>query len=89
MRLGKFFKNHLASPKTFIFSTISIEAIAGGLLLPVLPYLVEQFRSDAFTIGLLSSSFASAQFIATLVLGAVSDRIGRRPILLICTAGTS
>jgi MFS family permease len=89
MRLGKFFKNHLASPKTFIFLTISIEAIAGGLLLPVLPYLVEQFRSDAFTIGLLTSSFAAAQFIATPVLGAVSDRIGRRPILLICTAGTS
>jgi len=89
MRLGNLFKTNIASPKTFIFFTISIESIAGGLLLPVLPYIVERFSSDAFTIGLLTSSFAAAQFIATPLLGAVSDRMGRRPILLICTAGTS
>jgi MFS family permease len=89
MQLGNFFRNHFASPKTFIFITILIEVIAGGLLVPVLPYLVEQFRSDAFTIGLLTSSFAAAQFVATPVLGSFSDRIGRRPILLTCTAGTS
>lgn len=89
MQLGKFLNNDFAFPKIFIFLTVLTEVIVGGILFPILPYFVERFSSDAFTIGLLASSFGAAQFVATPVLGAVSDRIGRRPILLMCTAGTS
>ena len=89
MRLGKFLNSKPASPKIFILLTVLTEVIMGGMLFPITPYFVERFRSDAFTIGLLASTFATAQFIAAPVLGALSDRIGRRPILLMSTAGSS
>ncbi|WP_245395602.1 MFS transporter [Anthocerotibacter panamensis] len=76
------------SPIVFIFITIFIEFMGGSLLVPILPYIVERYSSDAFTIGLLSASFALAQFVAAPVLGAASDRFGRRPVLLWCVVGT-
>ncbi|WP_041243893.1 tetracycline resistance MFS efflux pump [Gloeobacter kilaueensis] len=77
------------SPLLFVLLTVFIDLMGGSLLVPVLPYLVERFRSDALTIGLLTSSFSIAQFLATPVLGTLSDRFGRRPVLLICVFGTS
>ncbi len=59
------------------------------LLVPILPFLVERFRSDALTIGLLGASFSLAQFVAAPGIGALSDRYGRRPVLLLCMLGTS
>lgn len=77
------------SPLAIVFIAITIEVMGGGLLIPVLPFLVQQYRSDALTIGLLSASFSTAQFFAAPVLGTLSDRIGRRPILIVCTLGTA
>ncbi|MDR9405447.1 MAG: MFS transporter, partial [Halothece sp. Uz-M2-17] len=77
------------SPLIFIILTVFIEVMGGSLLFPLIPYLVEEYRSDALTIGLLSSSFAIAQFICSPVLGSFSDRVGRRPVLLVCTLGTA
>ncbi len=73
----------------FIFITILIDKLGESLIFPILPFLVERFRSDAFTLGLLASSFAIAQFIASPIIGALSDRYGRRPILLVCILGTA
>ncbi len=73
----------------FIFITILIDKLGESLIFPILPFLVERFRSDAFTLGLLASSFAIAQFIASPIIGALSDRYGRRPILLVCVLGTA
>jgi MFS transporter, DHA1 family, tetracycline resistance protein len=77
------------SPVVFIFLTIFIDFMGGSLLVPILPFLVERFRSDALTIGLLGASFSLAQFVAAPGIGALSDRYGRRPVLLICMLGTS
>lgn len=60
-----------------------------SILFPILPFLVERFRSDAFTLGLLTASFAIAQFLATPAIGAISDRYGRRPVMLICVLGSA
>lgn len=77
------------SPLLFIFATLLINRIGMSILFPILPFLVERFRSDATTLGLLSSVYAVAQFLATPALGAISDKYGRRPVLLICVLGSS
>lgn len=73
----------------FIFITILIDKLGESLIFPILPSLVERFRSDAFTLGLLVSSFAIAQFIAIPIISGLSDRYGRRPVLLVCILGTA
>ncbi len=60
-----------------------------GLLVPVIPWIVQQFRADALTIGWLSLVYSASQFVATPLLGAISDRFGRRPILLISFLGSA
>jgi multidrug resistance protein len=75
-------------PLTFIFLTVFLDLLGVGILVPVLPFIVAQFRTDALTVGLLSLTFAAAQFLASPVLGAWSDRVGRRRVLLLSVLGT-
>lgn len=85
------------SPLLFVVITVFIDLMGTSLLIPVLPYLVERFRGEALSfgldiglvIGLLTASFSVAQFVATPVLGSLSDRYGRRPVLLVCVFGTA
>ncbi len=72
----------------FIFAAVFLDLLGAGILIPVLPYLVRQYNSDALTVGFLSLSFAAAQFIAAPVLGALSDRYGRRPLLVVSVLGS-
>lgn len=74
---------------TFVILTVFLDLLGAGILIPILPYLVRQFRSDAFTVGMLSVSFSLAQFVAAPLLGALSDRIGRRPVLLFSILGSA
>jgi DHA1 family tetracycline resistance protein-like MFS transporter len=78
----------------FIFVTMLLAVVGFGLLIPVLPKLVVQFRggdmsSGAHTYGWLVSIFSLMQFIASPILGSLSDRFGRRRIILIATAGAA
>ncbi|MBM3756049.1 MAG: TCR/Tet family MFS transporter [Acidobacteria bacterium] len=74
---------------TFVILTVFLDLLGAGILIPILPYLVRQFRTDAFTVGMLSVSFSIAQFAAAPLLGALSDRIGRRPVLLFSILGSA
>lgn len=74
---------------TFIFLTVFLDLAGAGILIPTLPYLVRQFRTDATTIGLMSLAFSAAQFLASPVLGVLSDRLGRRPVLLFSILGSA
>ena len=76
----------------FIFVTVLIDVLAFGLIIPVLPHLVEQFvggETDlaAYWIGAFAFVFAAIQFIAAPVQGALSDRFGRRPVILLSCLG--
>ena len=77
-----------------IFLTVFIDLLGFGIVLPLLPIYAEQF-ADQFTpvqmgwmIGLLMSSFSAMQFLFAPLWGRLSDRIGRRPVLMIGLAGS-
>ena len=71
----------------FIMLTVLIDMLAIGLIIPVMPVLVGQFSDNpadqAYWYGLVAFSFGIANFLASPVLGALSDRFGRRPVLLL------
>jgi len=72
-----------------VYATIFLDVLGLGVLIPVLPYYAQQYRADALTVGFLSAAFSIAQFAASPFLGALSDRIGRRPVILVNILGSS
>jgi DHA1 family tetracycline resistance protein-like MFS transporter len=71
-----------------ILGFVFIDLLGYSLILPLLPYYVTTFGASYATAGLLSTANALAQFIATPFIGRLSDRYGRRPLLIFCIAGT-
>ena len=79
-------------PLIVIFSTVVLDAIGSGLIFPILPRLLQSVTgvSDiAPYVGIVYSIFALMQFAFMPVLGVMSDRFGRRPVLLVALAGAS
>lgn len=72
-----------------VYATIFLDVLGLGVLIPVLPYYAQQFSADALTVGLLSAVFSIAQFISSPILGALSDRVGRRPVILCNILGSA
>jgi len=76
----------------FIFVTVLIDILAFGLIIPVLPHLLKQFVAGdtvkaAQWVGVFGTLFAAIQFFAAPVQGALSDRHGRRPVILLSCLG--
>ncbi len=78
------------SPLLVIFITVFIDLIGFGIVIPVLPLYVEgtKFNASPRTVGLLFASYSVMQLIFSPILGRLSDRYGRRPVLLISLIGT-
>jgi len=72
-----------------IFLTVFIDLIGFGIVLPLLPRYSERFGAQGFMIGAIIASFSVMQFFFAPVWGKLSDRIGRRPVLLISNAGSA
>ncbi|WP_082560932.1 tetracycline efflux MFS transporter Tet(30) [Devosia sp. Root685] len=74
-----------------ILATVAIDAIGAGLIFPILPELLTQLTEGGdigFLYGAMLAVYAVMQFIFSPILGALSDRFGRRPVLLLSLAGT-
>jgi MFS transporter, DHA1 family, tetracycline resistance protein len=71
-----------------IFIIVFIDLLGFSLILPLLPFYAEQYGANATIIGLLVASYAAASLVGAPLMGRLSDRYGRRPILLFSVAGT-
>jgi MFS family permease len=65
-----------------IWLTVFIDLVGFGIIMPILPYYAQRFGAHGLGFGALVGAFSLMQFLATALLGRLSDRIGRRPILL-------
>ena len=74
---------------SIIFSLVLMEFTAFGMIIPLSPYLARDFGADDLQVGLLMSVYSLAQLVFAPLWGYISDRIGRRPIILICLIGSS
>src|SRR5919205_2620328 len=79
------------SPLLVIFVTVFIDLVGFGIVIPVLPFYVEGTRFDASprVVGLLFASYSVMQLVFSPILGRLSDRHGRRPVLFLSLLGTS
>ena len=76
------------SPLVVIFVTVFIDLLGFGIIIPLLPFYAESFGASAFTIGLLGTSFSLMQFLFSPIWGRWSDKIGRKPIILVGLMGS-
>lgn len=74
---------------TIVFLTIFLDLIGFGIIIPMLPLYVKTMGGSAQVVGFILSVFSFTQLLATPVLGKLSDRFGRRPIILISLAGNA
>jgi len=78
----------MTRPLLIIFLTIFVNLIGFGIIIPLLPFYAEKFGASPIVIGLLFAIFSLCQLVAAPVLGDLSDRWGRRPVLVFSLVGT-
>lgn len=72
-----------------IFLTILINMVGFGIVIPVLPFYASEFGAKPFEIGWLFGIYSLVQFVFSPFIGQLSDRFGRRPVLILSTLGTA
>jgi MFS transporter, DHA1 family, tetracycline resistance protein len=79
----------MSRPLLVIFLTIFVNLVGFGIIIPLLPFYAETFGASPIVIGMLFASFSLSQLVAAPVLGTLSDRWGRRPVLIGSLIGTA
>ena len=81
-------QRRLASPLLPIFLIVVVDVLGFTIILPLLPFYSERLGASPAIVGALVSTYAICQLISGPILGQISDRLGRKPILIISQAGT-
>ncbi len=79
----------LVSPLGIVFTTVVIDLVGFGIVVPILPLWAQDLGASPTVIGVLAASYAAMQFLFAPVWGRLSDRYGRRPIILLALAGSA
>jgi MFS transporter, DHA1 family, tetracycline resistance protein len=77
------------SPLFVLYLTVFIDLMGFGIVIPILPLYAQDFQASPLAIGWLTGIYSGMQIIFTPILGRLSDRYGRRPVLLISIVGTA
>src|SRR4051812_13032703 len=72
-----------------VFATVFLDLIGFGIIIPLLPLYVQKMGGTARTVGFILGCFSFTQLVMTPILGAASDRFGRRPIVLLSLTGNA
>jgi len=78
----------VSRPLLVIFLTVFVNLVGFGIIIPLLPFYAQTFGASPLVIGFLFASFSLSQLLATPALGVLSDRWGRRPVLIFSLLGT-
>ncbi|HLE97755.1 MAG TPA: MFS transporter [Candidatus Thermoplasmatota archaeon] len=77
------------SPLAVLFLTVFLDLVGFGIVIPLLPFYAERFGATPFAIGVLMASYSLMQFLVAPLWGRLSDRVGRRPVILASVAGSA
>lgn len=77
------------SPLAVVYLTVFIDLLGFSIILPLLPFYAEHYGATGVWVGALLSAYSAVQFVSAPVLGRISDRVGRRPVLLASLAGSA
>lgn len=72
-----------------IWASVAVDLIGFGIVLPILPIYAKQFHATSLQAALLVTAFSAAGFVCSPIWGRLSDRFGRRPVILVSLAGTA
>ena len=72
-----------------IWTTVALDLVGFGIVVPILGVYAERYGASGMAVGWLFATFSLAQFVFAPVLGRLSDRIGRKPVIIISLVGTA